>query len=188
VRGAVRGHRGPHRLGAELAAFLVAGAAMLALAVIDLDLKRLPDLILLPTSVATTVLLIVAAAVDDDWGGLGRAVLGGALGFAVLLAIHLVRPDGLGFGDVKLAYLCGLLLGWWGLADVVLGLYGGFFLGAVIGVAFDRVGTREVRPRHPVRSVPRRGYLGDGAGGITARRRGARSVRHSGRPGGVRVG
>jgi leader peptidase (prepilin peptidase)/N-methyltransferase len=125
----------------ELAAFLVAAAAMLALSVIDLDTKRLPDVIVLPATAATAALLAVAAAVDDQWGDLGRAAIGAALGFAALFLIHVIRPDGLGFGDVKLALLCGLLLGWYGLADVALGLYGGFALGAIVGVmliAFGR--------------------------------------------------
>ena len=44
------------------------------------------------------------------------------------------RPKGMGFGDVKFALVCGLVLGWCGLADVALGLWAGFLLGAVIGV------------------------------------------------------
>jgi leader peptidase (prepilin peptidase)/N-methyltransferase len=113
---------------------------MLALAVIDLDTKRLPDVIVLPVTIATAVLLAVVAAVDDQWADFGRAAIGAALGFVALFAIHLARPDGLGFGDVKLALLCGLLLGWFGLADVAIGLYGGFVLGAVVGVALIAVG------------------------------------------------
>jgi leader peptidase (prepilin peptidase)/N-methyltransferase len=124
----------------ELAAYLVAGAAMLALSAIDLDTKRLPDVIVLPTTLVTAALLAVAAAVDDQWGDFGRAAIGAGLGFLVLFAIHLVRPDGLGFGDVKLALLCGLLLGWYGLADVAIGLYGGFVLGAVVGVTMIAAG------------------------------------------------
>jgi leader peptidase (prepilin peptidase)/N-methyltransferase len=124
----------------ELAAYLVASAALLALAVIDLDTKRLPDVIVLPTAAATTVLLAAAAVVDDQWGDFGRAVLGGLLGFGVLFAVHLARPDGLGFGDVKLALVCGLLLGWFGLADVALGLYGGFLLGAIVGLVLIAIG------------------------------------------------
>jgi leader peptidase (prepilin peptidase)/N-methyltransferase len=124
----------------ELAAYLVASAAMLALAVIDLDTTRLPDVLVLPTTLATAVLLAVAAAIDDQWADFGRAALGALIGFVALLAIHLVRPDGLGFGDVKLALLCGLLLGWFGLADVAIGLYGGFVLGAVVGVALIAAG------------------------------------------------
>jgi leader peptidase (prepilin peptidase)/N-methyltransferase len=119
----------------ELAAYLPASAAMLGLSVIDLDTKRLPDVITLPVTAVTAVLLVVAAAVDDEWGDLGRALIGAVLAFAVLFAIHVVQPEGLGFGDVKLALLCGLLLGWFGLADVAIGLYGGFVLGAIIGVA-----------------------------------------------------
>ena len=116
----------------ELAAYLLATAAMLALSVIDLDTKRLPDVIVLPVTAATTVLLAIAAAIDSQWDDFGRALIGAVLGFAVLFAIHFVRPDGMGFGDVKLSFLCGLLLGWYGLAYVAIGLYGGFVLGAVV--------------------------------------------------------
>jgi leader peptidase (prepilin peptidase) / N-methyltransferase len=124
----------------ELAAYLVASAAMLALAFIDIDTKRLPDVIVLPTTAVTAVLLVVAAAVDDQWGDLGRAFIGAAIAFAALFLVHFVRPDGLGFGDVKLALLCGLLLGWFGLADLALGLYAGFLLGAIVGVALITLG------------------------------------------------
>jgi leader peptidase (prepilin peptidase)/N-methyltransferase len=123
----------------ELAAFLVASAGLLALAVIDLDTTRLPDRVVFPTTALTAVLLVVAAAVGDDWSSLGRAGLGALIGFGSLFVIHLVSPKGMGFGDVKLAFLCGLVLGWWGLADVVLGLYGGFVLGAVVGVTLVAV-------------------------------------------------
>lgn len=119
----------------DLAAHLVAVAGLLALAVIDLDTKRLPDKVLGPTTAATALLLGLAALVDDRWGDLGRSALGALLGFGILLLIHLAKPAGMGFGDVKLAFLCGLLLGWHGLADVAIGLYGGFVLGAVVGVA-----------------------------------------------------
>jgi leader peptidase (prepilin peptidase)/N-methyltransferase len=124
----------------ELAAYLVAAAAMLALSVIDVDTKRLPDVIVLPATAVTAALLAVAAAVGDHWGDLGRAALGAVLGFAALFLIHVIRPDGLGFGDVKLALLCGLLLGWFGLAEVALGLYGGFALGAIVGVTLIAAG------------------------------------------------
>lgn len=128
---------GPH---ADLAAHLVVVASFVALSLIDLDTKRLPDVIVLPAFAATTVLLAVAALVDDRWPDLGRAGLGAAIGLGLLGLIHLVAPRGLGFGDVKLAGVCGLLLGWHGLADVVLGLYGGFVLGAVVGGALIALG------------------------------------------------
>jgi leader peptidase (prepilin peptidase)/N-methyltransferase len=118
----------------ELAAYLVATAGLTALACIDIDTKRIPNVILYPLTAAVAALLVIAAAVDDRWDDLGRAGIGAAIGFGALFVIHFVRPDGMGFGDVKLAFLCGGLLGWFGLAEMVVGLYGGFVLGAVVGV------------------------------------------------------
>lgn len=120
---------------ADLPALLMATAGLVALSAIDLHTKRLPDRVVFPTLALTAAGLIVAALVEDRWGDLTRASVGAALGFAMFLLIHLVQPKGMGFGDVKFALLCGLVLGWFGLADMVLGLYGGFVLGAVIGVA-----------------------------------------------------
>jgi leader peptidase (prepilin peptidase)/N-methyltransferase len=121
---------GPH---ADLPAHLVAGAAFVALSFIDIDTKRLPDRLVFPAFLSTYALLLAAALVDNRAGDFGRATIGAAVGFGALLLVHLVRPDGMGFGDVKLAALCGLVLGWQGVADVILGLYFGFVLGALIG-------------------------------------------------------
>jgi leader peptidase (prepilin peptidase)/N-methyltransferase len=140
---------GPH---ADLPALLVAAAGLLALAVIDLDTKRLPDAVLFPTLVATAGLLVLAAVVDDRGDDLARAGIGLGIGFVALLAIHLIRPDGMGFGDVKLAALCGLVLGWYGLTEVVLGLYGGFVLGALAAaglIAMGRTGFGRTIPFGP---------------------------------------
>ena len=119
---------------AELPALLVATAGFVALSGIDLRTRRLPDKVVFPTLAMTAAGLVGAALVDDRRGDLGRAGLGALLAFGALLVIHFVYPDGMGFGDVKLALLCGLVLGWFGLAEVVVGMYGGFVLGAVIGV------------------------------------------------------
>jgi leader peptidase (prepilin peptidase)/N-methyltransferase len=118
----------------DLAAYLVAGAGLFALSVIDLDTKRLPNRVLFPTFVATAALLVLASAVDQRWGDLGRAAVGAGVSFIALFAVHFARPDGLGFGDVKLAGLLGMILGWLGLTEVALGIYGGFVLGAVGGI------------------------------------------------------
>ena len=122
---------GPH---ADLPALLLATAGFVALSGIDLHTRRLPDKVVFPTLALTAAGLVIAALVDDRLGDLGRAGIGALLGFAMFLVIHLVQPKGMGFGDVKFSLVCGLVLGWFGLADVILGLYGGFVLGAVIGV------------------------------------------------------
>ncbi len=56
-----------------------------------------------------------------------------ALG-AVLYLMVLVTPNGLGLGDVKLGPLLGLYLGWLGVAPVVLGVFLGFVVQAVLAV------------------------------------------------------
>jgi leader peptidase (prepilin peptidase)/N-methyltransferase len=131
---------GPH---ADLAAHLVAGSGLVALSFIDLDTKRLPDRLVFPTVVGTYALLLVAALVDDRRADFGRATIGALLAFGLLFIIHMIRPDGMGFGDVKLAALCGMVLGWQGLADVVLGLYLGFVLGAIVGGSMLFTGRAE---------------------------------------------
>ncbi len=130
------------RVGAhgDLPAHLVAAAGFVSLSVIDLQTKRLPDLVVFPSIVLTALGFVAAAMIDDRFGDLGRAGIGAAVAFGALLVVHLARPDGMGFGDVKLALLCGLVLGWHGLANVVVGMYGGFVLGAVIGVALMAFG------------------------------------------------
>jgi leader peptidase (prepilin peptidase)/N-methyltransferase len=130
-----------------LPAVLLAISALLVLSVIDIDTLRVPDVILLPSLAATSVLLVGACAID---GGVGQAVgalLGAVVGFSSLALVHLISPRGLGFGDVKLAALCGLLLGWQGWWAVVAGLYGAFVLGAVVGVAILLLTSRD-RRRH----------------------------------------
>jgi leader peptidase (prepilin peptidase)/N-methyltransferase len=125
---------------ADLPALLIAAAAFVSLSVIDLQTKRLPDLVVFPSLAMTAVGLVAAAIIDDRFGDLGRAGIGAAIGFGALFVIHVAKPNGMGFGDVKLAALCGLVLGWFGLADLAVGLYAGFVLGAAVGVALMVVG------------------------------------------------
>ena len=54
------------------------------------------------------------------------------------VALHLVSPRSMGFGDVKLAFVLGLVLGWLGWGELVLGLFLGFLYGAVVGIAAHR--------------------------------------------------
>src|SRR4051812_23430190 len=81
------------------AAFLYLGAISIALALIDLDTHRLPNRIVLPGYVVGIVLLGAAALVLGDLGLLARAVIGMGAMFILYLALALVRPGAMGFGD-----------------------------------------------------------------------------------------
>ena len=99
---------------ADLPAALVFGAAIVVVAVIDIDHYRIPDRVVFPTLAASIVLLAGAAAAEDVPRALVGALSGAVAYFVFLLAFFLVSPSGMGFGDVKLALLLGLHLGWMG--------------------------------------------------------------------------
>jgi leader peptidase (prepilin peptidase)/N-methyltransferase len=119
----------------ELVAFLVLTAVSIALALIDLDTKRLPNVIVLPSLVTGIVLLGVAGAVRADWNSILAALIGGAGLFAFYLILALVKPGGMGFGDVKLAAVLGLYLGFLGWGNLLVGAFAAFLFGGVFGIA-----------------------------------------------------
>ncbi len=137
---------------AELPAWLWSVAAGVLLSVIDLRERLLPNRVLLPATVGALLLLTAAAAAGDRWDDLLRAVLAGGAAFAVLLVMALVSPAGMGMGDVKLAALLGLLLGWLGWPVVLLGFLLGFLAQALLGLALiaaRRAGRRTELPFGP---------------------------------------
>jgi leader peptidase (prepilin peptidase)/N-methyltransferase len=103
-------------------------ACGVALAMIDLAVQRLPDVLTVPAC-AGTLLLLTGAALAGEPGGLGRAVAATVAVTAVFLLLSL--PSGMGLGDVKLAPAIGALLGWSSWQNVLWGTIAGFFAGLV---------------------------------------------------------
>jgi leader peptidase (prepilin peptidase)/N-methyltransferase len=136
----------------ELPAFLYLGAVGIALAFIDLDTKRLPNAIVLPSYVVTLVLLALPALLDARWDDYLRALLGGAALFAFYFVLAFIYPAGMGFGDVKLAGVLGGYLGWLGWGAVFVGGFLGFLLGGLVGGALmvaRRAGRKSAIPFGP---------------------------------------
>ena len=127
----------------QLPAFLALAVTAVLLTVVDLRHQLLPDRVVLPALGVGAVLLLLAAAAEGTWGSLLRAVLGAAAMFLGFLVLALVSPGGLGMGDVKLAALLGLHLGWLAWPAVLVGALAAFVVQALVALLL--LGARRVR-------------------------------------------
>lgn len=127
----------------DLPTYLVLFAALEALACIDVELLVLPKLIVYPTLALVAALLLLAASATGQWHDLLTAVIYAAGWFVAFFILNALNPRYLGFGDVRLAPVLGLALGWLGWKYVVLGFFAANFFGALIGVAL--IATKKAR-------------------------------------------
>ncbi|GAA3839689.1 prepilin peptidase [Streptomyces chiangmaiensis] len=136
----------------ELLVWLLIAPVGVLLTIVDFRVQRLPDVVTLPLASLALVLLGGAAALPEHAGKwltalLGALVLGGAY-----FLLFLVNPNGMGFGDVKLALGLGAVLGWYGWPTVVLGTFVGFLFGGLYGLGLvlaRRAGRRTAIPFGP---------------------------------------
>lgn len=146
---------GPHLV---LVPFLALFSVLLLLSVIDLERYILPNRITYP-SILVSLLVIPAVSfivVDRPLVATRNAVVGG-IGYAAFLLIILeifrlvARREGMGIGDVKLALLMGLYLGWIDPALTLLSLVMASVIGLVAGMAVlvARRGRNEPYPFGP---------------------------------------
>lgn len=124
----------------RLIALLVLSTTCVALSIVDLRQYRLPDAILFPGLGAAVAVVALGEIIDGDVDVITHAAIGAGVYCLILLLMHLVNPAGMGFGDVKLALLLGLFVGWVAgsrldaVRAVMIALLIGSALGVVLGV------------------------------------------------------
>jgi len=120
----------------DLVAYLPVLWVLVVLSAIDLERKILPNKIVLPAIAASIVLFAASAMLGPGLDAWLRGLAAGAAGFAFLFLLALISPAGMGMGDVKLAALLGLALGYLprGFGRLFVGFMVAFMAGAVGGL------------------------------------------------------
>lgn len=115
----------------QLPAYLFLAAVGVVLALIEFDVRRLPDSVVLPSYVVSVLLLMPAGAAEADWRTATRAFESMGVLWLVFFILALAYPNAVEMGDAKLAGLLGLYLGWLSWGTVLIGTFGAFLIAAV---------------------------------------------------------
>jgi leader peptidase (prepilin peptidase) / N-methyltransferase len=124
------------RLGAvpQLAAYCVLAGALVMVSVTDLRTGLVPRRVVYAAGVLVAAALLAASATTGTWRPMLDALVGGAIAFGLFGAVWWISPKAMGFGDVRLAGLCGGALGWLGFAALYLGFLAAFVAGTLFGL------------------------------------------------------
>ncbi|WP_255447356.1 prepilin peptidase [Schumannella soli] len=123
----------------QLTALLYVATISIALALIDIDTKTLPDRIVWPSYAVVGVLLAAAGVLNGDLEAVARAAAGAGILVGAYFILLMVS-GGMGLGDVKLAGVLGLVLGWFGWQQLIVGAGAAFLLGGVFSIVLIALG------------------------------------------------
>jgi leader peptidase (prepilin peptidase)/N-methyltransferase len=122
----------------ELAAVLAFIFGGVLLAVIDWKYHRLPTKLVYLTLLGVLAGLVLASLIEWDWHAGATAVAGAAIYGGVMAGLwygcNIIGFRPFGYGDVRLALVLGLLLGWFGFSTLYAGAVAGVVIAGVIGI------------------------------------------------------
>ncbi|MDO8736580.1 MAG: prepilin peptidase [Thermoleophilia bacterium] len=124
-------------------------SSLVAIFYIDLDHYIIPNVIVLPVAVIGLVANVAISLAGDEsaasWQPWYAYLAAGLMSATFFFVVALLKPGGMGMGDVKLAGMMGFFLG----KAVLTGLFLGFLFGAVTGVALMATGIKGPKSRIP---------------------------------------
>lgn len=133
-----------------LPVWVLLSAATGLLGFIDARTRLLPYLIVAPLYLASLVAIVASSVWMRDVDVLIRALAGNVIVFVIFVALYkiaqLFHAGGLGYGDVRLSAVLGLALGYFGVWPTFVGMYAGFVIGAIAGIAMNRGRLRGGKP------------------------------------------
>lgn len=106
---------------------------LVALSLVDWFTRLLPTWVIAPTYGVVVVLILAAWALGHPSDDVLRAGWGWLVYGLFFFVLWFIYSSGLGYGDVRLSGILGLLLGLLGWGELLTGMYAGFLLGGVIG-------------------------------------------------------
>ena len=110
-----------------------------ALSVVDWRTRLLPRVVVRIATLLAVLLVLAVGLATGERDALVRAVLGMVVLRSFFWVLWFVRSAGMGFGDVRLAAIVGLVLGWVGWGALAIGAWVGFVLFVVPGVGLAAV-------------------------------------------------
>jgi leader peptidase (prepilin peptidase)/N-methyltransferase len=129
-------------IGWALVAWLVFLPVALALGTIDARTKLLPSHLLKPTYLVIVPLVYLPLLIGQDWAGVKRTTLAWLIYGGVFFLLWLIYPRGMGYGDVRLSGLIGVLVGVVGWAELIVTFYATFLLGPILMVVIGGLLSR----------------------------------------------
>ncbi|MFH2061981.1 MAG: prepilin peptidase [Candidatus Beckwithbacteria bacterium] len=121
--------------------WLVLFSGSLAIAIYDIKHMLIPDEVLMPLIGVAFLRLFVS----HQWQVLMIAVGSSLFLFSIgWISKKLIKKEGMGFGDVKLAFLMGLVLGW---PMIMVAFFIAFLTGAGVGVILILIGNKKLKSK-----------------------------------------
>jgi leader peptidase (prepilin peptidase)/N-methyltransferase len=114
---------------------------LLVLAVIDLEKGLILNVIVYPAAV---VALAIGFFLPEF--ALYKGILGGAIGLALFLLVALIFRGGMGWGDIKMACLIGLMTGY---PSVLAALLAGIIAGGIVALVLMLMGKKSRKDAIP---------------------------------------